>query len=147
MSLKVEIRKVESKDLDCVFNFICELNNKKIDYEAFKTIFVENCANPNYVYYIAEFNGKPVGFISFHTQKLLHHCGIVGEIQEFFIDKEYRNKGIGKELINEVKKYAELNNLESIEVTSNKKRSENVGIYESLGFNLTHNKFTIYKPE
>jgi (aminoalkyl)phosphonate N-acetyltransferase len=33
--------------------------------------------------------------------------------------------------------------LKSIEVTSNKLRTENVQVYEHLGFRLTHNKFTI----
>ena len=32
---------------------------------------------------------ESLGFISFHTQNLLHHCGLVGEIQEFFIHKKY----------------------------------------------------------
>lgn len=40
---------------------------------------------------------------------------------------------------------ADRNNLKSIEVTTNKRRVENVLIYENLGFGLTHNKFTIYK--
>lgn len=34
-----------------------------------------------------------------------------------------------------------INNIVSIEVTSNKKRIENINIYERTGFRLTHNKF------
>ncbi|WP_242661092.1 GNAT family N-acetyltransferase [Flavobacterium johnsoniae] len=68
----------------------------------------------------------------------------MGEIQEFFIHQNHRGKGVGRLLINEIKNFAAQNDLKSIEVTTNKRRVENVAIYENLGFGLTHNKFTIY---
>ncbi|EJG01468.1 GNAT family N-acetyltransferase [Flavobacterium sp. F52] len=145
MSLKVNIRKVENQDLDFVYKAICELENEVLDFEVFKMIFNENISNPRNLYLIAENETEGLGFISFHTQNLLHHCGLVGEIQEFFIRQKYRGQGFGRLLINEILSFAEQNNLKSIEVTTNKKRVENVAIYENLGFTLSHNKFTIYK--
>ncbi|TDW45977.1 GNAT family acetyltransferase [Flavobacterium sp. 270] len=140
-----EIRKIQNQDLDFVYKSICELENETLDFETFKEIFNENISNPNNLYLLAENENESLGFISFHTQKLLHHCGVVGEIQEFFINKNYRGKGIGKQLIEEIIQYSKENNLKSIEVTTNKKRVENVVIYENLGFTLSHNKFTISK--
>ncbi|MCV2486728.1 GNAT family N-acetyltransferase [Flavobacterium sp. SH_e] len=145
MNLKVNIRKVENHDLDFVYKAICELENEVLDFEVFKMIFNENISNPENLYLIAENENEGLGFISFHTQNLLHHCGLVGEIQEFFIHQKYRGQGIGRLLINEILDFAEKNSLKSIEVTTNKKRVENVAIYENLGFTLSHNKFTIYK--
>jgi PhnO protein len=145
MPSKIEIRKVEKQDLDFVYKAICELEKEVLDFEVFKAIFNENISNPNNLYLIAEKENESIGFISFHTQKLLHHCGLVGEIQEFFIHQNYRGQGIGRQLIEDVMLYADQNNLKSIEVTTNRKRVENVLIYENLGFGLTHNKFTIYK--
>jgi PhnO protein len=139
------IKQVETHDLDFVYKLICELENEELDFEVFAAIFNENIANPNNLYLIAENENEAVGFISFHTQNLLHHCGRVGEIQEFFINENHRGKGIGKQLIEKIMKYAEENKLKSIEVTTNKRRVENVVIYENLGFTLSHNKFTIYK--
>lgn len=144
-NLKIKIRKVEKQDLDFVYQAINELENEVLDFEVFKEIFEENISNPKNLYLIAESEIEGLGFISFHTQNLLHHCGLVGEIQEFFIHQNYRGKGIGRQLINEILQYADRNNLKSIEVTTNKRRVENVLIYENLGFGLTHNKFTIYK--
>ncbi|MFC4478001.1 GNAT family N-acetyltransferase [Flavobacterium chungangensis] len=143
--LKIQIRKVEKQDLDFVYKAICELENEVLDFEVFKMIFNENISNPKNLYLIAENENEGLGFISFHTQNLLHHCGLVGEIQEFFIHKKYRGQGVGRLLINEILDFAEKNDLKSIEVTTNKKRVENVAIYENLGFTLSHNKFTIYK--
>ncbi|WP_157495889.1 GNAT family N-acetyltransferase [Flavobacterium sp. WG21] len=145
MKSNIKIRKVEKQDLDFVYQAINELENEVLDFEVFKEIFNENISNPRNVYLIAENENEGLGFISFHTQNLLHHCGLVGEIQEFFIHQNYRGKGIGRQLINEILQYADRNNLKSIEVTTNKRRVENVLIYENLGFGLTHNKFTIYK--
>ncbi|GIQ60359.1 N-acetyltransferase [Flavobacterium collinsii] len=145
MESNIKIRKVEKQDLDFVYQAINELENEILDFEVFKEIFEENISNKKNVYLIAENEIKGLGFISFHTQNLLHHCGLVGEIQEFFIHQNYRGKGIGRQLINEILQYADRNNLKSIEVTTNKRRVENVLIYENLGFGLTHNKFTIYK--
>ncbi|MNQ51994.1 aminoalkylphosphonic acid N-acetyltransferase [compost metagenome] len=145
MGLKVKIRKAENQNLDFVYQAICELENEILDFEVFQTIFNENISNPKNLYLIAENETEGLGFISFHTQNLLHHCGLVGEIQEFFIHQKYRGQGVGRLLINEILNYAEQHNLKSIEVTTNKKRVENVAIYENLGFTLSHNKFTIYK--
>lgn len=139
----MNIRNAKSDDLDTIFNFICELENEVFDYQIFKGIFEENLRNLNYVYYVAESDVQIVGFISFHTQKLLHHCGIVGEIQELYVVPNFRNQQIGRFLVNKVKDYAKTHKLKSIEVTSNKLRTENVYIYEHLGFKLSHNKLTI----
>lgn len=141
----IYIRKTQKENLGFVYKSICELENEVLDFEVFKAIFNENISNPKNVYLIAENENEGLGFISFHTQNLLHHCGLVGEIQEFFIDKNHRGKGVGRKLVAEILKYAEENNLKSIEVTTNKRRVENVAIYENLGFTLSHNKFTILK--
>jgi (aminoalkyl)phosphonate N-acetyltransferase len=139
----MKIRNTELMDLHTIYEFICELENEVFDYQIFKGIFEENLQYPNYVYYVAEIDNQVVGFISFHTQKLLHHCGIVGEIQELYVAPNFRNQQIGKFLVNKVKDYAKTHKLKSIEVTSNKIRTENLYIYEHLGFRLSHNKFTI----
>lgn len=141
----ITIRKIQIQDLDFVCKSICELENEVFDFETFKKIFEENISNPNHLYLIAESENENLGFITFHVQNLLHHCGLVGEIQEFFIAKNHRGKGVGRKLVDEIIEYSEQNNLKSIEVTTNKKRVENVAIYENLGFTLTHNKFTIKK--
>lgn len=145
MNSKLQIRKVKNQDLDFVYKSICELEKEKLNFEVFKEIFNENISNPNNLYLIVENENEGLGFISFHIQNLLHHCGKVGEIQEFFIHQNHRGKGIGRQLIEKIIQYAEENKLKSIEVTTNRKRVENVIIYENLGFTLSHNKFTIYK--
>ncbi len=137
------VRIATTSDVDRIYQFMCELENKQFDYEMFMNLYNENLKKPEINYFVAADNQQIAGFISFHTQILLHHCGLVGEIQEFFVDKHYRDKGVGKMLINAVKKYSSEKGIVSIEVTTNKKRTENVKIYQKYGFTLSHNKFTI----
>ncbi len=145
MYSNLQIRKIHSEDLNFIYKSTCELENEELDFEVFAAIFNENIANPNNLYLIAENENEGLGFISFHTQNLLHHNGRVGEIQEFFINENHRSKGVGRQLIEKIKQYADEYKLKSIEVTTNRRRVENVMIYENLGFKLSHNKFTIYK--
>ncbi len=145
MQPQIVIRKIEKFDFEFIYTSICDLQNETFDKLEFEKIFYKNISNSDFYYLVAQINTDKVGLITFHTQKLLHHCGLVGEIQEFYILPEYRGKGIGKRLIEEIFNYAELKNIKSIEVTTNKKRIENINIYENLGFILSHNKFTIYK--
>jgi len=145
MDTTYNIRRIEKYDYEFIYNSICDLEDEILETTIFEEIFKENIDNPNYLYLIAENENEKVGFITFHTQNLLHHCGLVGEIQEFYIIPSFRNKGVGRRLIDGIINFADQNKLKSIEVTTNRKRIENIAIYENLGFGLTHNKFTIYK--
>ena len=145
MDTKYNIRRICKADFEFIYDSLCDLENEILEPLIFEKIFNENIDNTNYLYLIAENEYEKVGFITFHTQNLLHHCGLVGEIQEFYIVPGYRNKGVGRQLINKIMSFADQNKLKSIEVTTNKKRVENITIYENLGFGLTHNKFTIYR--
>jgi PhnO protein len=73
MRLNVQIRKIKKQDLDFIYKSICELENEILNFEVFKTIFNENISNPKNLYLIAENETEGFGFISFHTQNLLHH--------------------------------------------------------------------------
>ena len=142
MDNEIIIKPASSDDLESIFRLVCELENMRFDFDAFGLIYDKNIRNPENYYFVAVVIDKIVGFISYHTQDLLHHCGRVGEIQELFVDKDYRNKGIGKSLMNEIYRISNINNIKSIEVTSNVKRIENIDVYQKLGFAKTHNKFT-----
>jgi (aminoalkyl)phosphonate N-acetyltransferase len=140
------IRKANLEDLEVVYKFINELENDVFPLDIFSRIFESNLSNSSIYYFIAEFENTPIGFISFHIQNLLHHCGKVGEIQEFFVVESMRKIGAGRLLLDEVLPLSETLELKSIEVTSNKNRVVNVDVYQGLGFKLSHNKFTISPP-
>jgi PhnO protein len=139
----MNIRKANFQDLNQIHAFMCELEACTLDFGVFQDLFQTNLQNHFISYFVAEEGENLVGFISLHKQYLLHHCGLVGEIQEFFVSENSRGKGIGKLLMSAVKKDAIESKIHEIEVTTNKKRIENVSVYEGLGFELSHNKFTM----
>ena len=86
-------------------------------------------------------NDKPVGYISCHGQILLHHCGLVYEIQEMYVLPEYRSKGVGKILLNALLERLSNENYVLLEVASNMKRVDAHRFYEANGFLKTTYKF------
>lgn len=135
------IRPVTKTDFEAVYQFINQLEECVFPKESQHAIFLENLANPKHIFLIAEINQNPVGFISCHVQNLIHHGGLVGEIQEMFVDQKYRSQQIGKQLLDALKTIAKQKNILQIEVTSGFTREKAHAFYEREGFPHTHKKF------
>lgn len=60
--------------------------------------------------------------------------GEVGRIEDVIVDEEYRGKGYGKAMLQELISIASEENLCQIDMTSKRIRTEAHELYESLGF-------------
>ncbi|MGM0852716.1 MAG: N-acetyltransferase family protein [Bacillota bacterium] len=83
--------------------------------------------------FVAEFNGKVVGWIVFRSQerKRMHHTGSIA----IMLQKDYRNKGIGKLLINEILSWAERHPvIEKVSLGTFSTNSRAIELYNKLGF-------------
>ena len=138
------IRPVTETDFEAVYHFINALEDFVFPKASQQAIFLENLSNPKHIFLLAEINQIPIGFISCHVQNLIHHGGLVGEIQEMFVLEQYRCKQIGKQLLDELKKITKEKNVLQLEVTSSFKREKAHAFYEREGFPNTHKKF-VYK--
>jgi PhnO protein len=140
-----KIREVEVKDLLEVKLLLDELENRVSDLAIFTEIFHHYCTEISTLFYVAELkNNGIIGFITCKSQWLLHHEGQVCEIQEMIVTKDFQGKGIGKELVEKVKKVVLAWGVKSLEVSSNKRRKEAHQFYQKIGFKNSHEKFTIY---
>lgn len=74
-------------------------------------------------------------------QKIIHGCKSVGHIEDIVVKKEYRNRGIAKELLNILKNHAKSKNCYKIILDCN---DANVIVYEKSGFAKTGNCMSIY---
>ena len=143
MKNQINIRKASGTDFGSIYQFVNELEETIFGLENQRKAFELNIKNENYIYLIAELNSKPIGFISCHSQNLLHHAGQkIAEIQEMYVIPEKRRIGVGKKLIDELKRVAKQNGIAQLEVTSNKKRNETHRFYQREKFINTHEKFT-----
>lgn len=140
----IELKPVESEDLETIYGFICELEEVSFDLDIFKEIFLKNIDNQNIIYLKAIFQSQISGFISCHLQYLLHHCALIGEIQEMYVSPAFRSQGVGKKLLDETIEICKKRGVSQLEVTSNKKREAAHQFYLSNSFKHTSLKFVRY---
>ena len=139
----IHIRQATQDDFEYVCDFVDQLENDRFDRKKQLEIYLENAANPNNIYLMAWAHLIPVGFLSCHVQSLLHHGGLVGEIQEMFVSENGRSHGIGKLLVEKLIEMATARGVLQLEVTSGLSRENAHRFYEREGFAHTHKKFTL----
>ena len=141
--MEVTIRSACPADVGILYGMLCELENEKLDREAFDTVFQRNLNNENIAYLIAEIEGVSVGMAGCHVQLLLHHAAAIAEIQEMYVNPTFRSKGIGRKLIVAIRQFAERLGANQIEVTSNLIRLDTHRFYEREGFRKSHAKLVL----
>ena len=145
MEENYSIRKAEQSDAAMVKCLLEELENREFDQGIFDRIYAEYLHTPLAIMQVAVHSeDEIVGFISCKGQSLLHHEGLVFEIQELIVTAAHQGKGVGRELVAALKPELALLGAKSLEVTSNKRRKEAHAFYQSMGFLNSHEKFTIY---
>lgn len=91
---------------------------------------------------VAEEKGKIVGFIWAHF--IQYGFFKYGSIDELFVKKEYRGKGIGENLLKEaIKKLNELKP-KLILVGTEKEHKEAIKLYKKMGFEIGRNSLWFY---
>ena len=131
------------EDVRVVYEFINELEDTVFDYDTFEKYYFQNLENKNNIYLVATDTVKNViGFCSCHGQMLLHHQCMVFEIQELFVSPDYRDKKVGRFLLQALEDILKQQGHELLEVTSNKRRTEAHRFYINNGFAESHFKFT-----
>jgi len=137
-----QLRAATAHDLDVIFEFISELECVSFNLPTFAKNFEDATRDPHAILLVATFDKQIIGFASCYSQVLLHHNGRIGEIQEMFVEKNFRGQGIGNMLVKAIEEIAKERQWLGIEVCANIKRLEAHKFYQDLGFSQTHYKFT-----
>ena len=141
--MEIAISKIVMNDAPSIYDFICDLEGCNFNYKIFEQALETNIQNPNNFYLVAKYNEQQIiGFISCHTQWLLHHCEKVAEIQELYVLNEFRTHGIGQKLLKSIEVLLVQNDCKMIEVTAQIKRTRTHSFYEANEYLNTHKKFT-----
>jgi ribosomal protein S18 acetylase RimI-like enzyme len=133
------IREAKESDLPIIEKLMIELiealsNTEDIDIQH----VVNNCKNllkdNNSYFLVAEIKGIVTGFINFTTRKTILHQDLSGLIDELVVTKEFRDKGIGQQLVlDAIKRCRQLGCCE-IEVTTEKTNTKAKEFYKKCGF-------------
>jgi diamine N-acetyltransferase len=66
-------------------------------------------------------------------------------IDEFYIKEDYRNKGIGNEVLDYIIKYSKTTGIKALHLEVKKKHNDAARLYERNGFVLHNSKFMSLK--
>ena len=133
------IREAKESDLLTIGKLTLELIEAMGDTEGIDIkLIAENCRNllseDNSYILVAEIEGIIVGFINFTTRKTILHRGLSGLIDELTIAKNYRGKGIGRQLLSSaIEKSRQLGCCE-VEVSTEKTNVKAREFYRQCGF-------------
>jgi ribosomal protein S18 acetylase RimI-like enzyme len=136
---EILIREAKESDLLTIVKLTLELIEAMGDTEGIDIkLIAENCRNllseANSYILVAEIEGIIVGFVNFTTRKTILHRGLSGLIDELIIDKSYRSKGIGKQLLlSAIEKSRQLGCCE-VEVSTEKTNIKAREFYRQCGF-------------
>ena len=110
--------------------------------EAYSSI--QEMIKNNYLIYVACIENKVVGFIGIEVSYVFELPKQIMRVNALAVDNNYQNKGIGKQLIQVVEKYAKINNLAAITLNSGISRKTAHIFYEKQGYSKKGYSFIKY---
>ena len=135
----VLVREVIESDLPEIGKLAMELidsieNKEGLDFKE----VVRNCKNLledcNSHILVAEVDGIVVGFINFTVRRTLLHSNPSGLIDELVVSREYRGKGIGRQLVGAAIERCKQLGCREVEVTTEFSNTKARRFYKSCGF-------------
>lgn len=106
------------------------------------TEFLEGIDGVNHHIFVAVTNDKVVGTITlFYEQKLIHNMGKVGHIEDVVVDKSFRGKQLGKDLIAYATRVAMESGCYKVILDCGE---HNVGFYQKCGYNVKGSQMSLY---
>ena len=143
--MKINIRRANINDLSCIQdlnNSLFELEYNNFDdtlkvgwpFEKEGKEYFEYMLK-NQIIFMAEAEGKIAGYLAGTICKEVSYITeTFAELDNMYINEEYRRFGIGTLLINEFKKYCKENNVQNIKVTASAKNNKAINFYMKNGF-------------
>ena len=125
----MKIRKYQNKDYKqvkkLVTTIIWELYNQKPN----NIQDLENISKNYIAFYVAEENNKIIGIVSLQKYK-----NKIAKLRRLYINKNYREKGLGKKLLKLIEKIARKNIFQRIILNTNYDNEKSITLYEKNGF-------------
>ncbi len=82
-----------------------------------------------YIYYIALEEGTPCGYSAINVGDDIF-------LSKFYVQKEYRGRGIGRLMLNKITEEAVVNKKSRIWLTCNKFNLDTIAVYKKMGFTI-----------
>lgn len=91
------------------------------------------------ILYVAKLDGKIVGYVTLPVAQIIH-AGVKStktmRLEELCVDSEYRSRGIGKQIMEDVKAIAKQMGCTDIRLTCAPQNAAAIGLYEHMGMEI-----------
>lgn len=135
MSIKVEIREANVKDMESIATLTGELGYEVTSEEVVARLFSILNEPKHMVYIAASANGETLGWIHVYVNFTLMKDAS-GELGGLVVETNVRNQGIGKLLLNKAEDWALDRGCRSFIVRTKSTRSDAHRFYEHSGYQL-----------
>lgn len=105
---------------------------------------IQHYQREDYRVFVAERGDQVIAFISMHCFDIFHSPGKMGRITAFCVDEKFRNKGVGKLMLEAAEKYFIEVGCTKLEVTSNERRKNAHQFYLSQDWKIDSMRFVKY---
>ncbi|HVZ11709.1 MAG TPA: GNAT family N-acetyltransferase [Patescibacteria group bacterium] len=128
------IRLAEEKDYEEIMNlynnFVGEDRYSKRDNDSFKIVL----KSPTNFIFVAEDEGRLVGFSTFSVRNVVRYPKPIAELDELFVGIAFRKHGVGKQLMEAVESKAKELGCYRLYIESAYKHEPAHKFYEDLGY-------------
>ncbi|MGE5657452.1 MAG: GNAT family N-acetyltransferase [Actinomycetota bacterium] len=140
---QVKIRQAEIKDAERIAN-LCEQLGYSVKHSQIEQCLSKIKEDDSHILYVASANESVIGWVQGHICDLIiapTHLLILGLV----VDRDYRQQGVGKLLVQQIEDWASFVGCEGVLVRSNIKRQEAHLFYEKIGYTYTKQQKIFYK--
>jgi GNAT superfamily N-acetyltransferase len=138
--LEVRVRDARAADSTAVAGLLAQLGypSPPANVAGRLTRLAEDASNRVLV---AEIDGSVVGLASAYVRQLIHHDAGFVRIACLIVDEAWRDRGVGKNLVEAIEVWAREHGCDVAEVTSGHQRLEAHRFYKGLGYAEKRKRF------
>ncbi len=141
----MKIRDATERDREAVSELYYELHPEEERERKEKGMLVPLRGSLKTVLLVAEEGGEVVGFI--WGNLITYGFFRYGMIEELFVKKEFRNRGIGRSLVREILNRFKRLKAEVVLVTTDPENKKAADLYEKTGFKPCRGPWFFWTPE
>ncbi len=146
---EVNFREFKTRDKKEIVRLMSGLNREDseelpLDRKKINELF-KHAPKKQYVQiFVAQRNGKIIGYAIYNKAFSVELSGLYGEIDEIYIKPSYRNQGIGTGFIDWIKKYSIKKNFNMLYLVTTLNNKNAQRLYKRLGFKkMPHLNFVL----
>ena len=128
----MDVRRAIESDFEAIHPLLDQLMQAELDRR--HMTWSEALGTPGYAAWVAEVDGKPVGFIDLFVFPDVAHGGMTGLINNLVIDERFRGRELGKDLLLEAIRHGTQQGAAELHVWTELDNTPAIGLYKRLGF-------------